>query len=318
MNISLIIATEVLVMTLIMAIGAVCYRKNIISQLGIDQLSSLMINIINPAIIVNSYLIEYDPNKVSGLFFVCGISFILHMIYISIGRFVLFKQKNSKNTIDILSTTFANSGFLGFPLIMATLGSESTLYSTGYFISFTVLSWTYGKSSIESCSDNKSDFNIKKIILNPGIIGIFIGLSIYLLRIPIPMVLKDTIAAIASCTTAVSMLIIGAILGKMNISDILHSKRGFYISFVKNILYPVITILLFKVTGLMNISEHINSLLLVLVICCSCPLSVIISIFSQQNHVHPEYTAANLSLSTALSVVTIPSMVMLFQFVISL
>lgn len=318
MDISLIIARQVFVMALIMMVGAICYRKNIITQLGIDQLSSIMLNIINPAVIINSYLVEYDSNKIKGLLFVSVVSLILHMLYIFMGKFILFRAKNSKNIIDILSTSFANSGFLGFPLIMATLGAEATLYSTGYFMSFTILSWTYGKFAIESCSENKSPFNIRKIIFNPGIIGIFIGLSIYLFRIPLPVVLNDTVASIASCTTTVSMLIIGAILGKMNILDVFRSKRGLYITFVKNILYPVITILLFKITGLMNVSEYMNLLLMVLVICCSCPVSVIISIFSQQNNVHAEYTAQNLSLTTTLSVVTIPIMVLFFQFMLTI
>ena len=88
--------------------------------------------------------------------------------------------------------------------------------------------WSYGLSLYTT--SRKQDL-IKNVLFHPCIIAIFIGVLLMIGRMfgfVLPEALDDTIGAIASCNTALSMIAIGGILSDVNVDDVFDKTTLFY------------------------------------------------------------------------------------------
>ena len=72
---ALIILQQILVMALYMLIGLALYRAGKMTDEGSETLASLLAYVVIPAMLVNSFLVEFSP------FFLCSFLHILKLRY---------------------------------------------------------------------------------------------------------------------------------------------------------------------------------------------------------------------------------------------
>ena len=70
---------------------------------------------------------------------------------------------------------------------------------------------------------------VKKVMFHPCIIAVYIGLFLMIFPIKLPYFLNYTIKNVGNCTTSISMILIGAILGEMESIFSIFSKTTFNI-----------------------------------------------------------------------------------------
>ena len=81
-------------------------------------LSKLLLYFINPFMVVKSFNLEFNSDKLVQLGFVFAVALVIHLIMILIGFF------SSKEQVDRLVVCFTNCGFIGIPLIRGVFGDE--------------------------------------------------------------------------------------------------------------------------------------------------------------------------------------------------
>ena len=147
-------------------------------------MSKLLLYFINPFLVLNSFNMEFSWHKFGQLWFAAFIALIMHGIMILLGIL------SSKEKIDRIAVAFTNCGFVGIPLIRGVFGDEGVFYLMGYLIIFNVLIWTYGYYQVSGTT------NIKKIITNPNIIAVTIGLILFCLPFKLPELIQKPIVMI--------------------------------------------------------------------------------------------------------------------------
>ena len=83
---------------------------------------------------------------------------------------------------------------------------------------------------------------IKKVLVNPAIIAVYIGIPIMLLNIKLPSFLIDTTKIVGDMTAPISMIIVGSILSKVRIKDVFKEVSIYYEALIKLIIIPLILI----------------------------------------------------------------------------
>ncbi len=61
------IVTQIFIMFLLMLAGHLLYRRRIIDSQGSQQLSSLLLNIVTPAVLITSFQRPFDPGEAKML-----------------------------------------------------------------------------------------------------------------------------------------------------------------------------------------------------------------------------------------------------------
>ena len=139
----------------------------------------------------------------------------------------------------ILSAMFGNTGFLGYPIILAVHGSQYFAWALFYDLLGTLFgAWGLGVAIAARFGGSTTNFwrNIKVILINPALWGF--GFGLLFRQIEISTFAEFSLEILAWGTVALSLLLIGMRLGKINSWENLP-QAGICIA-IKMLLVPLI------------------------------------------------------------------------------
>lgn len=304
---ALLVIKQLGIMTLIVLASYIFARILKIDDKGQKLLSKMLLYFINPCLIINSFNREFDPSKLKELSFLIIVSFILHIFMI--GLAILFTLKKSDiNIIDRLSTVFTNCGFIGIPLIRGVFGDQGVFYLMGYLIVFNILLWTWGLYQMSST------INVKKIITNPNIIAVFLGLIIFCLPFELPQMIAKPISMIGDMNTPMAMILIGIMFSNFKM-DKTYVGKLLKITFVRLILVSFanlfILILINKIFG--QSLDNCRTMLFVAYISSMCPVATSVPSVTCIYDKDTSYASLVVSVTSLFSMLTIPAFVALAE-----
>lgn len=299
-----VIINGVIALFLIMLIGVYGSKRKIITPTINKGLTNILLEISLPCLVVSSFIFDMNDDLKSNIikcFIYSPISLIITMI---VSYIALYPIKSDKKIIMQFANVFSNCGFVGFPIIYSIFGNEGIIYASIFNMFFTIAVWTYGVMLFNGNIDKK---DLKKVLLNPSIIAVIIGLIIMIFKINIPDVLYSTLELVGGLTSPLSMIIIGVILGNANILKYLKDYTIYYSSLLKLILLPCILIL---VSRIINDTSMVSKALIIIT---AMPAAAMTSILAENFDKEKEYSAVIVFITTLIFLVTFP---MLLKFIL--
>lgn len=247
--------TQVMILAVIVLVGFICDKTNLYTQKAARLTNDLLFYIITPCIIVNSFLsVEFDKQSGLGLLAALGCAVLFHIVAIGVSFLLFNKGDKDKNCIFKYATVYGNMGYMGLPLSKAVLdaiapgaGEVGVFYCSTAVAAFNLFCFTHGVWLMDG-GKNKS-FNLKKLIINPGMLGIIIGLPLFLLSVKLPAVVLTPVESIASLNTPLAMLMFGTYLANTDLKSMFKQKEIYISSLFKLIILPVIMLLIFRLCG---------------------------------------------------------------------
>lgn len=243
-----IAAQQVGILYVIVLIGVVCDKIGIFTEKTAKACTDLLFYIITPCVIIRSFLTqEFTKETGLSLLTAVGFGFLIHFVAIALNTLIYIRSDKEKNCIYKYSSIYGNVGYMTLPLTEAILGSEGVFYCSAVVMAFNVVSFTHGVYMMDRKSGK---FNPKKLIFNPGVISVLIGLPLFLLKINLPEMVYKPIDFIAETQTPVAMLIFGTFLAHTQLSDVFKHKKIMLVALSKLILLPAVMIVIYKLAGL--------------------------------------------------------------------
>ena len=205
------------------------------------------------------------------------------------------------------SSMFSNNAFLGLPLAIAVFGANSKAVSLliVFNIITNVFMFTLG---VYLVSGDKSAIKLKKVFLNPSLIGFFLGIAFNLLGIKNQVPEISTYATyMSNLVTPVSMTILGMKMGGTRLTSLFTSKRTYYVALLRLLVFPVLIVsILLMIKTLLPSGPIDAALLLACFIVCATPTPSSSSAFADQFGGDAENAVAFTLGTTIFSVATIP------------
>lgn len=293
----LIIVNGVISLFLIMLVGVYASKRKIITPQINKGLTNILLEITLPCLIVGSFIFDLDAQLKRNIVKCFIYSPIVIIVTIILSYIALLPMKTSKKIIMQFANVFSNCGFIGFPIIFSIYGGEGVIYASIFNMFFTIFLWTYGVILFNGKMDNK---DIKKVLLNPAIIAVLIGLIIMIFNIKIPSVVYSTLNLVGGMTSPLSMIIVGVILGNAQIIVYLKDVSIYYSSILKLILLPCILII---ISRLINDDSIVMKTLIILT---AMPAAAMTSILAESFEKEKEYSAVIVFITTLFSLITFP------------
>ena len=245
MDLAFVTLQQVGILFILIIIGFICGKTGVVTAEGKKVLSNLLVTIIMPAMILNSYLSEFDPNVLNNLLLAFGLSTVAMLLAMAVSFLIVFKLKTPNKKVLWFAFSFSNAAYMGFPLVKGLFGDEGLLYASAFATMFNVIVWSVGYAVMSGEMNAKQV--AKSVGKNPVTYAVILGLIIYLGRIPVPEVMKQPISLVGAMTTPLSMIIIGAMIAGSKVKAILGNKEVWLSVAVRLVLIPVITFGLFYV-----------------------------------------------------------------------
>jgi len=302
-NYGITVAEQVGILFIMVFAGVFISKKKMINKEGVDQMVNVLLYLVAPCIIVYSFLdIQANRENIQNLLMSLLCAFCLTVFGI-IAAFIFKKTKpKERRAVLRVGVIFSNSGFISLPIAFALLGSEGVFLASMFVVMLNISQWTYGVSLFGS----EEKMQLSKIFLNPGTIGVMIGLPLFLLSylykdFSLPTIVIEPVNVISKINTPLAMLITGFFLYNSNMKTGLKDKPMWLSITLRLITVPIISLLLFKFVFNLN-----DTLLIAAMIPTCAPSAVTTVIFATKFGGDTDLASRLLSVCTLCSIVTLP------------
>ncbi len=292
-----VVGGSVLTLFLMMGVGFFCGKKGMLSKDTLSQLSTILLYIVCPAIMIDAFLAE-ECNWVTvrQLLIAGGVlvgTYVLNMLLVQL----CFRRSRAEDRgVLRFASIYGNTGFMGIPLIQAVLGAPGMLATVTGLVVFNISIWTHGGFLM----GGRAQVSPKKAVLNPGVIGFAIALVLFLLRVELPSPIGSAVGFIGDLNTPLAMLVIGGQMAAVNLKEVFGDWRLFVVSGLKLLAMPAITMLVLLPFGLDSTTYVAVSIL------AGCPVAGATSLFCQIVRRDTSLAARAVTLSTILCIITLP------------
>ena len=290
-------------MFLYMFAGYILFRTDKLTIRGSRDIAAILVWLVIPAVIVDSFCVEFSRLKLiqlaeSALISALGIG--IAMIIAA----VIFK----KHPVDNFGCAFSNAGFVGIPLVQAALGNEAVFFIVAIVAMMNMLQWSYG---VKVITGERSMIGLKHLIINPIFVSIIIGLSLFITGAGahLPDIISSTLGGISALNAPLAMLVLGSYLAQSDMKKMFTSAHLYWVSAVRLLLIPAVTLLAFRFIPV----EH--SIFLTVFIALSTPAGANVAVYANLYDADYPYACQVVAITTLISIITLPLMILISSFV---
>lgn len=310
MELSLLLMENILSMALMVLMGFVATKKKILKEADTSVLSAVCLYLVCPSVLLSSFQMELTADKVQKLLLAFAGAIVVHIVYILVTW--LLSKKAALKPVQYTSLIYSNAGNLILPLVNAVLGPESVFYACAYMAVQTVLFWTHAILIL----GGKDRMNWKKIVLNPNMIAITVSLILFFCRIRLPQIVTSALSSVGAMVGPISMLIVGMIMASVDLKKVFSDAGSYLICFGRLIVYPLLMIVLLRVSNLAQVIPGAKDLFLITLLAAAAPsASSIVQAAKLYDRDSAGASVINV-MSVVLCIITMPLMVYIYQLLI--
>lgn len=318
-----IVLQQMIIIFLLIAIGFALFKRSALCETTSRELSSIIVNFCNPALLICS-VFDGGP-KASGSELLSGallVALAYALLFLCcLAMPYLLQSPKQDFFVWRLLTVYGNVGFIGIPLASAVLGPSSLVYVSINNLFYNVFFYSHGMSVIKKAAgrskcpaaDNTDGaykkaeesfflrlFSIAKSFVNAGTVSAAVTILLYLCDFSVPAVVSDTLTYIGRSTTFLSMLVLGVSAAQTPVREVFRDVRLYFFAALRMLLLPVAAVLLFRLFPAHETAVR-TTVLLLCVPAGNMPL-----ILARQYGIDPPALARGILLTTLTSLVTIP------------
>ena len=301
------VAQQVVILFLLMLVGAVLAKLKWLTETGAKEITKLLLTVVSVCVIVRSFLVvENTPGKLGEM----GIAALASILSVAVGAafaLPLFRRRPAaQRSVLQFGASFSNCGFMGLPLVDALLGAEGVFLVAIFIAVFQIFVWTYGVLLYRREGEKLS---VVKALLNPGVIGVLIGLPFFLFRLPMPEMIFSAVEGLNSVNTPLAMIVTGFYLAHADLRPRKGDAPLWMVMALRLIVVPGISfglLYLFGVRGLPLVACMVP-------LCAPCASNT--TLFAVMFDADKELSSRMVTQCTLLSVVTMPVLISLARMV---
>lgn len=302
MELGFILFWQIALMFVMMMMGFTMFKIKRLSSVGSKEMGAILLYVVTPIIIMRAYTVEYSAQRAFNMLIALALAVVSVFLSIIISK-IIFKDGRIEN----FSSTYSNAGFMGIPLVQATLGSEAVFYLSAYLAVMVLIQWTLG---IVVITGDQTHSSFKRILTNPVILGIIGGLAIFFLQLPLPRFVLEVFNIISGLNSPLAMLILGAYLAQIQWMSLINSWKVVGVSFSRLLIIPLIIGAL-----MIFVSNEYYMIKMVTLIAASAPVGFNVAILAQQFDKDYFQAVRYVCHSTLFSIVTMPALVILMDMI---
>ncbi|VDG20029.1 malate transport protein (putative) [Lactobacillus plantarum JDM1] [Lactiplantibacillus mudanjiangensis] len=294
------LTSQIILMFVLMLVGLMINKLGFMHAQTSTDLTNILLYVVSPCLIIKAFEQTFSTTRLQTLGRVMLGIIIIYVLMIVITQ-LAFKRVKDPNLRRIMryGSVYSNAGFMGIPLTSSLFGSTGVFFAVASLAAFNIFSWTHGITLFTGQQGRRRD-NLKQIILNPNIIAIVLGLILFVTALPVPTLANRAITTVSSINTPLSMIVIGNSLADVKFNRETLDKRLWWVLLLRNLMFPYLAIVILQLLGLTGVPLFTTVLMM------ACPVAGIVVLFTLKVHGEPGPAVAIMSLSTILSIVTIP------------
>ncbi len=274
----------------------VLFRRKLSGPEFQRDLSTVLVDLLLPCNIIASFQTAMTGELIARSLHVLLIALAGQLFACFLAVTAFRRADPERRSVMQYSTICSNSGYLGIPVAESLWGAPGVLLTSIYLLPQRIAMWSLGVSFY---SPEKGKDMWKKLLTNPCIVAMDIGLVLMVTQWKLPAVLQGTITSLSRCTTGLSMFLVGMIVTQIRWSEFLD-RDVLAICALRLVVLPGVMLLLCRLLGVDALAANICVML------TAMPAGAATAVMAARYHRAEAFAADVVTVSTLLSLVTIP------------
>lgn len=314
--------------------GFILRKKNMLPEKAVAALVAVLIYVSQPFLTIDSFLEkDYRPELLVGM----GVTFLLSLLlhaatyFLSKGTFALFRAKKAgdgeeelplvdklaaEKRICTITAFMGNVGFMGIPVMKALFpeNPEMLIYTAVFILGFNIASWTLG---VYEVTGDRKNISFRRALLNPPTAALVVALPLFFFKsyIPVDVIVpvSSAVGYLADMTLPLSMIILGIRLADVKFASLFTDVKVYVTCLIKLVVSPLAA---FAVGfALLRLFPGLDrSVVITAYIVTAMPSASLSLTFAEMFDGDRETAVKTTLLTTFLSVITIPLLMLLCTF----
>lgn len=337
-------AVSVLLLVAMAVPGYLLIKSKMLPQKAITYLSVLLLYVSQPFLSIRSFLeVSYTPQLAVNLAIVFGVSLAGQAVVFGVMWLVLRRRfddpqqtaelirdgfiggdsytaepalkaavarsvSGRANRAMVLASAFGNVGFFGVPVLQFLFpdAHDAIAYSAVFIVTLNLMSWTVGSYLL---TGDKKHVSLKRALINPQTVTLVISLPLFFAGVSagdLPDTINTVIGYLADMTAPLCMIILGMRFALAPVVQLFTDFRVYVASFIKTLVFPLlvyVVLMPFQMEEMLRVS---------LVLLSGMPAATINLNLAELYGADQKTAANSILMSTVLSIVTIPLLMLLF------
>lgn len=290
------------ILFLYILLGIFCRKTGLFDDHTRGKLTDFTLMITLPCMVFESFHMPFDLDILRRGGAALIIAFGMAAVALLAGGLLYNRFPAGERSVLQYGTLVTNSGFAGLPVVSGTYGEEGLFLASIFIIPTRILMWSAGLSLFEKGGSRWE--RAKKVLLNPAVIAVGLGLLRMVLQLPLPAFLDTALDHVGDCTSPIAMALVGAILADVRLGDVLEPK-AFYLIFVRQIALPLLCLGVLKAFGTDPLTLGVSVAL------TGMPIGSTTAILAQKYGADAGFASKCVFLSTLSSLITVPLLTLL-------
>ena len=300
--VSRMISTQLLLF-LYMLCGVIVAKLRIIRDDNRQVVVRLLMDVAMPMMVLSAFNKPTTAEDIKASFLVMVIALAGCVVTGLIGKVIWRNEPENKRKVLMYASMFSNAGNAGLPILKLVFDDIGVFLGSMYLIPPRILQWTVGLGFFVK---PKKGSWVRNVALNPMVVTIYIGAVLMATGWQIPGVFGTAIENLGNMTAPLSMILIGATLSGMNLKMLLD-RSVLLISALRLLVFPM----LFAV-GLKWLGTDLTTMN-ICVILLAMPVASNTAAMAERYGGDYVFASACVSVTTLLSVLTVPLITWLVQ-----
>ncbi len=298
------VAGQVLVLFLLIVIGYAARKFKTIDDGAVSHFTAFVLNLSLPALILASLQRPFSRELLGEAGTVLALAFGVYAVSFAFAAVypALIRPARKARGVHRYAVIFSNVGFMGFPVVEAVLGKEALFYLAIFNIPFNLLAFSIGAWLIARDGERPVSLSWRTFV-NPSVVAVAIGFFCFLFSVRYPEPLLRVLKMTGDITSPLSMIVIGAILARMDPRNVLGRWRNYVTTAVRLLLLPALSFVAMRALGLTGALRVLPTLVVAM------PIAANTTILADVYGGDTENASSLVFLSTLACVVTIPVVV---------
>lgn len=337
-------AVSVLLLVAMAVPGYLLIKSKMLPQKAITYLSVLLLYVSQPFLSIRSFLeVSYTSQLAVNLAIVFGVSLAGQAVIFGVMWLVLRRRfddpqqtaelirdgfiggdsytaepalkaavarsvSGRANRAMVLASAFGNVGFFGVPVLQFLFpdAHDAIAYSAVFIVTLNLMSWTVGSYLL---TGDKKHVSLKRALINPQTVTLVISLPLFFAGVSagdLPDTINTVIDYLADMTAPLCMIILGMRFALAPVVQLFTDFRVYVASFIKTLVFPLlvyVVLMPFQMEEMLRVS---------LVLLSGMPAATINLNLAELYGADQKTAANSILMSTVLSIVTIPLLMLLF------
>lgn len=276
--------------------GVYCKKVGIFDDATQQKLTEFVVRISLPCMVFASFNMEYRLEHLieggTAMLIATGMA----VTALLLGKILYLGFAEREKCIMQYGTLVSNAGFAGLPIIVGAYGAEGLFLASLFIIPTRILMWSAGISLFTSL---EATDRVKKVLLNPALIAVLLGLVRMALDVRLPTFLNTAIESLGASTSPLAMALVGSMLADVSPRAMLDIK-AFYLASIRQFLLPIICLMVLRTFSVNELTTCVS------VVLTGMPIGSTTAILAKKYGQNAQFASKCVFISTLTSLVTVP------------